>query len=44
MDEDDDEIVTPTNLKKQTIPVTIYHIQKQLKFIHILLPRKIKTY
>jgi hypothetical protein len=34
MDEDDDEIVKSTNLKKQTIPVTIYHIQKQLKFIH----------
>jgi hypothetical protein len=34
MEEEDDEIVRSTNLKKQTIPVTIYHIQKQLEFIH----------
>jgi predicted nucleic acid-binding Zn-ribbon protein len=32
--EEDDEIVRSINTKKQTIPVTIYYIKKQLKFIH----------
>jgi hypothetical protein len=34
MEEENDEIISPTNLKKQTIPVTIYHIEKQLEFFH----------
>jgi hypothetical protein len=34
MEEEDDEIVRPTNINKQTIPVTICHIEKQLEFIH----------
>jgi hypothetical protein len=34
MEETDDEILRPTNTIKQTIQVTIYHIEKQLEFIH----------
>jgi hypothetical protein len=34
MEEEDDEIVRSTNCKKQTIPVIIYYIKKQVEFIH----------
>jgi hypothetical protein len=33
-EDDDDEIVRPTSANKQTIPVTIYHIENQPEFIH----------